>query len=180
MNQCAKCGSTVFNKISGECAVCSLHRHNDLVRALKDGTNTGYDHIDEVLSLLRSGKKWRVLKSRNKHCWHPGVQMTNGKCVFCALGDKSTTKTIISTNINEQRLANLIEEMSVLTQYRALLETAITLNVDVPQEMPKRGKTRQEALRDGDKWYTPDTRCKHCGSIGERYVANGKCKQCGD
>lgn len=179
MNQCPKCGSTVFNKISGECSACSLHRHNDLVRALKDGTTTGYGYIDEVLSLIRGGKKWRVLKSRNKHCWHPGVQMTNGKCVFCSLADKSSS-SITTGTINQKRLANLTEEMSVLTQYKALLETAVALCVDMAQDMPKRGKTRQEALRDGDKWYIPDARCKHCGSIGERYVANGKCKQCGE
>lgn len=178
MNQCPKCGSTVFNKISGECAACSLHRHNDLVRALKDDTTTGYDHIDEVLSLLRSGKKWRVLKGRNKLCWHPGVQMTNGKCVFCALSDKPDV-SVSDENINQKRLANLIEELGVLTQYKALLETAVALGVDIPQEMPKRGKTRQEAKIAGDKWYIPDSRCKVCGSIGERYVDNGRCRNCG-
>ena len=179
MKQCQNCGSNVFNEISGECATCSHHRHSDLVRALKNNTTTGYDHIDKVLSLIRGGKKWRVLKSRNKHCWHPGVQMTNGKCVFCSLGNKPDLKVNDET-INQKRLTNLIDDLSVFTQYKALLETAITLGVDVPQDMPKRGKTRQEALRDGDKWYMPDTRCKHCGSIGDRYLANGKCKQCGE
>lgn len=178
MKECPKCGSTVFNKISGECAACSHHRHNDLVRALRDGTTTGYGYIDEVLALLRGGKKWRVLKGRDKLCWHPGVQMTNGKCVFCALADKSPAITV-DENINQKRLANLNEELAVLTQYKALLETAVALGVDVPQEMPKRGKTRQEAKCAGEKWYIPDSRCKVCGSIGERYVDNGRCRNCG-
>lgn len=177
MNQCQKCGGEVFNEITGECAICSQHRHRDFVRALKEGTTTGYEHIDRVLSQMRSGKKWRVLKSRNKLCWHPGVQTTNGKCVFCMLAAKPDTPPV-DANINQQRLSNLNEELAVLTQYKALLETAVALSVDVPQELPKRGKTRQEALRDGDKWYIPDTRCKYCGSIGERYVENGRCKRC--
>lgn len=177
MKQCENCGCNIFNEISGECAACSHHRHNDFVRALKNNTITGYSHIDEVLSLMRGGKKWRVLKSRNKHCWHPGVQTTNGKCVFCMLAAKSDSVTA-PASINEQRLANLNEELAILKQYKALLETAVALGVDVPQEMPKRGKTRQEALRDGDKWYIPDNRCDYCGSIGERYVDNGRCKCC--
>lgn len=178
MNHCPNCHGNVFNEITGECAACSHHRHNDFVRALKDETTTGYEHIDRVLSLIRGGKKWRILKKRNKLCWHPGVQTTNGKCVFCMLAAKSDSPVAIG-NINEQRLANLNEELTLLTQYKALLETAVALGVDVPQEAPKRGKTRQEAIRDGDKWYTPDSRCKHCWSIGERYVENGRCRSCG-
>ena len=178
MNQCPKCHGNVFNEITGECAECSHHRHRDFVKALKDETTTGYKHMDDVLSLIRGGKKWRILKKRNKLCWHPGVQTTNGKCVFCMLAAKADSLVAIG-NINEQRLTNLTEELALLTQYKALLETAVALGVDVPQEAPKRGKTRQEALRDGDKWYTPDNRCKHCWSVGERYVENGRCRSCG-
>lgn len=37
---------------------------------------------------------------------------------------------------------------------------------------------RQEAIRDGKKWYLPAGPCQHCGQIAEKRVDNGQCKGC--
>jgi hypothetical protein len=37
---------------------------------------------------------------------------------------------------------------------------------------------RQAALAAGDRWYTPDTPCKRCGTMAPKMVANGQCSGC--
>jgi len=37
---------------------------------------------------------------------------------------------------------------------------------------------RQEAIRDGKKWYLPNEACSSCGKIAERSVDNGRCRGC--
>lgn len=37
---------------------------------------------------------------------------------------------------------------------------------------------RQIALRDGQKWYTPDKHCPTCNTLSPRYVATGRCSHC--
>ena len=37
---------------------------------------------------------------------------------------------------------------------------------------------RKEALRAGEKWYTPTDPCTKCHTLAERYVANGRCRGC--
>lgn len=37
---------------------------------------------------------------------------------------------------------------------------------------------RQEAIKNGETWYTPITPCKKCGTLAERNVFNGGCTGC--
>lgn len=42
----------------------------------------------------------------------------------------------------------------------------------------KKISPRQQAIRDGEKWYTPETPCEKCGQVAPKYVDNGYCKGC--
>jgi len=37
---------------------------------------------------------------------------------------------------------------------------------------------RQKAIEAGERWYTPETPCKRCGTYAERRVDNGQCASC--
>lgn len=37
---------------------------------------------------------------------------------------------------------------------------------------------RQKAIRDGEKYYTPDHPCKHCKTLSPKQVNNGRCSGC--
>lgn len=41
------------------------------------------------------------------------------------------------------------------------------------------GDSRVHARSIGASWYHPTTPCKYCGGFGLRYVANGRCRDCG-
>lgn len=43
---------------------------------------------------------------------------------------------------------------------------------------PAETSPRQEAIANGEKWYTPVKPCKQCGETALRSVANGECKGC--
>ena len=37
---------------------------------------------------------------------------------------------------------------------------------------------RAQAKAAGEKWYTPSEPCSKCGTLSQRYVANGRCRGC--
>ena len=37
---------------------------------------------------------------------------------------------------------------------------------------------RAQAIAAGEKWYTPSEPCSKCGTLSQRYVANGRCRGC--
>lgn len=183
MKVCEKCGSTSFNSISGECANCSVFKHHDFVEAFRLGKSTDDPLSNKILQLLREGKKWRVLQSRNKLCWHPGVKMTNGKCVFCSL-QENDTQHVSQRDALSSILSDLDKNIEELKHRRETLQNLLTLSeagfpVGDVSTMTKPSSPRQRAIQEGKKWYMPYETCKHCGVIAERYVANGRCRNCG-
>jgi cytidyltransferase-like protein len=67
---------------------------------------------------------------------------------------------------------------------KEMLQNIITLTemgIDVGRVTPliRVKSPRQQAIADGKRWYIPYEPCKHCNTIAERYVANGKCRNCG-
>lgn len=172
---CEICGGSIFNEKSGECADCSIHNQYNFLKAWNTGSTTGHELSDRVLEAIRNGKKWVIQKKRNQVCWHPGVKMTNGKCVFCALSSGGAGKlTGIDLAIRNTR--NDIEKMQ---SHLAVLETYKALGAHAVPERPEIKSPRQQAIAEGRKWYIPYTPCKHCHRTAERYVANGKCRNCG-
>lgn len=175
---CEVCGSIVFNSLTGECASCSKKNAYDFRTAWRNGTDTNDELSNKVLKLLRSGKKWRVLKDRNKTCWHPGVKMTNGKCVFCSLLEKESESTPRDSGI-DATIDTVTREIEQLNSYLMVLQMYKALGAETVPERPQTVSPRQQAIADGKRWYIPYEPCKHCNTIAERYVANGKCRNCG-
>lgn len=172
---CEICGGTIFNEHSGECATCSVHNQYNFVKAWNTGSTTDNELSNKVLELLRSGKKWVVQKKRNSVCWHPGVKMTNGKCVFCSMSaaDKETASSI------DGAIECVQHDIEQLKSYLMVLQTYKALGAATVPERPQIKSPRQQAIAEGRKWYIPYEPCKHCHIVAERYVANGKCRNCG-
>jgi hypothetical protein len=175
---CDVCGSSVFNSVTGLCATCSKKDAYDFRTAWRNGTDTDDKLSNKVLELLRTGKKWRVLSDRNKVCWHPGVKMTNGKCVFCSLLEKESNAPSHDSGI-DVAIATVTQEIEQMNTYLMLLNTYKALGASTVPERPQTKSPRQQAIADGKRWYIPYEPCKHCNTISERYVANGKCRNCG-
>lgn len=183
MKVCEKCGSTTFNSISGECVNCSVFKHRNFVEAFRLGKTTDDPLSNKILQLLSDGKKWRVLQSRNKLCWHPGVKMTNGKCVFCAM-QENETQHVSQRDVLASAIDELNKNIAELEQKRETLQNLLTLDaagfpVGNISCVVKPSSPRQRAIHEGKKWYMPYEPCKHCGVVSERYVANGRCRNCG-
>lgn len=184
MKVCEKCGSTTFNQISGECSNCSVFKHHDFVAALRTGGTTNDELSNKVLQMIRDGRKWRVLQSRNSLCWHPGVKMTNGKCVFCSMQEKEVTPVSEMDMLNSA-LTELRKNITELQQKEETLQNLVKLaEMGFPlgnvSTMLKPSSPRQRAIQEGKKWYMPYEPCTKCGIIAERYVANGRCRNCGN
>lgn len=45
-------------------------------------------------------------------------------------------------------------------------------------EQIKTNSPRQQAIKNGERWYTPDEPCPKCGQRADRYVDNGRCQGC--
>ncbi len=173
-NYCNSCGGSNFNLRSGECAYSSIMKHDKFIKAWKNGTDVEDETGNKVLQALRSGKKWLIQKKRNSSCWHPGVKMTNGKCVFCAM-TKSHRKGPVSIDESIEAVQADIEKLQA---HLLVLQTYKTLGAAMVPEAPRIATPRQQAISEGKRWYMPYEPCKHCGVIAERYVANGKCRNC--
>ena len=175
---CDVCGDRVFNSLTGECATCSKKNAYAFRSAWRNGHSTDDEMSNKVLQLLRSGKKWRVLKDRNKVCWHPGVKMTNGKCVFCSLMEKESESKPADGGI-DTAIETVTHEIEQLSSYLMVLQTYKALGAATVPERPQSKSPRQQAIAEGKKWYIPYEPCKHCNIVAQRYVANGKCRNCG-
>jgi hypothetical protein len=46
------------------------------------------------------------------------------------------------------------------------------------EEGASRISPRQQAISDGQAWYTPATPCPRCNTLSQRYVAGGRCQGC--
>ncbi len=176
------CDCTVKFKNTEICSICANHDHHDFVRAKNLSIPAKNELYQKVLDGLKNGRQWRVQKKPNTECGHPGVRNTGGKCVFCMTekrmnkpADPSTEAEAIRKNITmiEQNIGILNEELQTMHNALNLCEMGLPVGV------LKIKSPRQQAIADGKRWYMPYNPCKHCHVVAERYVANGKCRNCG-
>lgn len=169
-----ECNNQHAHKYTNICKLCALYDHHNFVRSLKMGTQIQNPIHEPVIDAILGGKKWRIQKKPNTECGHPGVRNTGGKCVFCL---PQVVKQ--PHNSVQKLLENTQKEMARLTEYEATLKTYLEFGVTEAPPMPTRPSPRAQAVSEGAKWYMPYNPCKHCGIIAERYVANGRCRNCG-
>lgn len=182
-------GDTKF-KHTEICSICVLHDHYDFKKALTLDLPARNDLYQKVLDGLKSGRTWRVQGKPNHECGHPGVRNTQGKCVFCITEAKMKvdwSKPVKSfteaPGESEALRQNIATIKALIADLNAQLETmtnALTLSqMGLTTGIIKIKSPRQQAIAEGKKWYIPYEPCKHCHIIAERYVANGKCRNCG-
>lgn len=129
-------------------------------------------------AIVQNGRKWRISDKYIAPCGHPHVKDTQGKCIFCRFEKSTPAQTITPL---QQYVLNL-KQSAIQLRKRADDVEAEILSIKsgfyVPAPVASKS-ARQFAVEVGDKWYQHDEPCKHCGVVSERYVANGRCRNCG-
>lgn len=140
----------------------------------------------EVLNTLRSGKsEWKVVKNEIKACRHPGVRDKGNRCVFCLIEKQGSAQRRMNQSVEsakEDHLKQLYDRAEEFDMQAAMLRVEAMEIESGKREWPPQGVaglSRQDAIAQGKKWYLPMTPCKHCGVTAERYVPNGRCRNCG-
>lgn len=181
MFNCPKCNYHVpveGTNVCSQCARLEAMEFNKCVSLKQFPDNLSPLHQRVWTDLVHHNKKWRVNNRYTRGCAHPYVKDTQGKCIFCRI--EAQTKT--APEMCKETIAdNLTESATVLRKRADELEVkalAIRSGFYTPQQEDTL-TNRQKAIMTGQKWYEHDEPCKHCGKIGERYVANGRCRSCG-
>lgn len=79
----------------------------------------------------------------------------------------------------ELRIADLQRELTGRKVRLGALRSEIARGAAAKRDDTLAGSSRKHAMAIGATWYHPSTPCKYCGGFGLRYVANGRCKDCG-
>lgn len=185
------CTCKTFHPLTDICTECSHHNHYAFTQHAKNGTDSLDEDEQKLLVRLRTEPncKLRVGLKRHSGCGHVGVWQGSA-CAICAqkrrdrrIDDKAKTDVGYIESVRQQ-LSQVKENIDALKKQEEMLQNIITLTemgIDVGRVTPliRVKSPRQQAIADGKRWYIPYEPCKHCNTIAERYVANGKCRNCG-
>jgi hypothetical protein len=115
----------------------------------------------------------------------PFVKYPNGKCVRCATRE-ALAFAQSAHGLPMSRQAAIRSGSDVYVRVPACaaaghvgLRTIRGVCWFCQAERVSTPSPRQQALAAGQKWYTPARPCTRCGTLAERYVANGRCRGCG-
>lgn len=186
------CDCKTFHEDTGLCTLCARYNHEDFVRHFENRTNSDDEHEQWLLEQLWNNPNngLRIGTKRMSKCGHPGVYR-GSKCAICSKISKDakvsqalqkSTNHVDTMRLTLGQLNATIEEMN---RQRKMLEQAIELaemglnTGNITLTTIKMKTPRQIAIDNGNKWYIPYEPCKNCNKISERYVANGRCRNCG-
>lgn len=184
------CECETYFPSTGICTQCAWYNHMDFIRRYKNGLDSPNVTEQKILIRLRNEPdcKLRIGSKRHTACGHPGVWQ-GSVCAFCAQDKRDARATKLAEkkqendHILEKALHQLREKIAELQKQEKILSDALQLkkmglDVGDVMGMVKLKSPRQQAISEGKRWYMPYEPCKHCGVIAERYVANGKCRNC--
>lgn len=134
-----------------------------------------------VVQLMKNRKKWKFSPTYVNTCGHPSVINTRGECAFCTVQsdvDRRLAEEIDKTekHLDALRRQKTMHDIGVYMVQEGHADLLYTMGVTTSPGSEVR--PRQAAIAAGERWYTPDTPCRHCGTLAPRYVANGMCKGC--
>ena len=140
-----------------------------------------------VLKMMKKEKIWKFSPDYRPTCDHPPVINSRGKCAFCTVIDNMNAK--LQQKINETAyLLDGLKRQKMMHGMGVYMEQP-----DRPDILPLLGvvtesavsravfsgvSARAQAKAAGEKWYTPSEPCSKCGTLSQRYVANGRCRGC--
>lgn len=149
---------------------------------LAKGQNSDDPVWQEVLDGLRSNdKEWKIIKKELTPCRHPGVRDKSNRCVFCRIEARIASETTAEQTLEEAKahhVKTLLEKATELDNQAAMIRLE-AMEIEMGTKPFARSVSRAEAVANGLKWYLPITPCRHCGIVAEKYVANGRCRNCG-
>lgn len=181
------CNCKTVHLPTGICTECAHHNHHAFVLHTKNGTDSADETEQKVLTRLRTDPsvKFRIGPKRHTSCGHPGVWQ-GSTCAICAQKrrDERASKPVSTANTEadalRKNIAMIEHNISVLNEQLQTMKNALLLSESgIRVGVIKIKSPRQQAIADGKRWYIPYEPCKHCNTIAERYVANGKCRNCG-
>lgn len=186
------CDCKTFHEVTGLCTLCARYNHEDFVRHFRNGTNPDDEHEQWLLDQLRNNPSHglRIGTQRMAKCGHPGVYRGT-TCAIChkIRKDARVVKTLRQSVNHVDTMRLTLEQLNLtineIERQRETLKQAIQLaemglNIgNVTLTTIKMKTPRQIAIENGDRWYLPYEKCSKCGVLSERYVANGRCRNCG-
>lgn len=184
------CNCKTVHLTTDICTECSHHNHYAFILHTKNGTNSSDETEQKVLHRLRTDPsvKFRIGSKRHSSCGHPGIWQ-GSTCAICAQKRRderaqTVKKSVSAAEYESEALRQNIDTVKgLIADLNAQLETmtnALTLSqMGLTTGVIKIKSPRQQAIAEGKKWYMPYEPCKHCHIVAERYVANGKCRNCG-
>ena len=137
----------------------------------------------EVLKMMKRGTTWKFSPTFQPKCGHPPVINKRGQCAFCTVMSNLDLKLQQKISETEYLLEGLrrqkaMHDVGVYMEQSDRPGILATLGVITGGALPGKCSARAKAIAAGERWYTPDTPCRHCGTLAPRYVANGMCKGC--
>ena len=173
MFKCEKCNCSTCHPLTKKCTYCSIMEHSKFIRLLSSGENDpNHKEWNPFLEAIRNRTtNWKVMTKPVKECGHPGVVDTARRCVFC-VGVKPDTREYVIANYRKK-----VEQHRTQMEYYEALIAGIEAGFIQP-EIHNIGSPRQRAIASGERWYQSEKPCTHCGVVGLKYVANGRCKSC--
>lgn len=136
--------------------------------------------------LRQKERGWRRLPNYIKSCGHPGVRDSGNRCVFCLIERDESRAEQAEQRTQKTRagyVSSLCEQADALEQQARVKADKMRKEADdilwgrLP--WPPVGSPRQQAIAMGEKWYMSPEPCRYCNQLSERYVANGRCRNCG-
>lgn len=140
-----------------------------------------------VLKMMKKEKIWKFSPDYRPTCEHPPVINNRGKCAFCTVIDNLNAKL-------QQKISETEYLLDGLKRQKMMHDMGVYIEqTDRPDILPLLGvvtesaisravfsgaSPRARAVAAGEKWYTPSESCSKCGTLAQRYVANGKCRGC--
>lgn len=181
MFKCDKCGWHVPVEGTQVCSLCARQEaeiFSNCVATKKPPTTLSPLHNLVWNKMVNEGRRWRVSSNYIKGCGHPYVKDTQGKCIFCRV----ESNEVNNLKMSKENIAENLRKSAELLRQKAdeAISTALAIESGfyTPPQEAVLSKRQQAILRD-DKWYDMEEPCKHCGVVSQKYVANGRCRNCG-
>ncbi|UTC25992.1 hypothetical protein [Phage vB_KsaM-C1] len=185
------CTCQSCHPLTNICTECAWHNHYDLVQHYKNGTDSTDPVEQKLLTRIRTEPHCRLRIGTKRHtmCGHAGIWQ-GSTCAVCAeikraaKQKRDEPESQQQLNVLKSAVAELDKNITDLQQQRETLQNLVKLaEMGFPlgdvSSVVKQPSPRQRAIQEGKKWYMPYDPCMKCGVMAERYVANGRCRNCG-
>lgn len=128
-----------------------------------------YCELIELRDRVLNDRRMEVRQTPCERAGHVGV-ISGGKCAECSSPSSRQVASSKGQPVYEGKECNVCGTTARHTH------TSLCVQCGIKKE--RQLSERQLAIKKGEDWYMPDTRCKKCGERALKRVNNGQCKGC--